>query len=78
MTVAVTVIVSLAVAATACVIATFAVELTPTRTGAIVCAVTAVAATVAADAGATDVSTPKPREALSISRSREFPPLGFG
>jgi hypothetical protein len=49
----------------------------------------------AADAGATEVKTPKPREAtatsamrlkvvfvdicfLSISRSREFPPVGFG
>jgi hypothetical protein len=49
----------------------------------------------AADAGATEVRTPKPREAtatsamrlkvvfvdicfLSISRSEEFPPVGFG
>jgi hypothetical protein len=73
-------------------------ELTrPTAGAAIVTAVTSATdpVPVVALAGATEVKTPKPREAtatsatrlkvvfvdicfLSISRSEEFPPLGFG
>jgi len=67
----------------------------PTRTGGNVPTVSAETARFAADAGATDVRTPRPKAAtatsamrlkvvfvdicfLSISRSEEFPPLGFG
>jgi hypothetical protein len=71
------------------------VKALPTRPVPGVVIATAVTSDTAAEAGATEVRTPKPREAtatsatrlkvvfvdicfLSISRSGEFPPVGFG